>query len=141
VPTDKSAAKAVASAQQEYDTCDSAWVSTTVHAPASGHFVAIWDNKGGWRARDVMHRWDAMRPGADGSLRPETADSYRSIVKPPAGGPFSAAAWAALGGPAPSSPIDAADIAPGVAPGAAGAGDSAAASTPDLAAASATGAK
>lgn len=101
-------APVVVEESKEYKKCDSTWVVLQAAAPTDGAFVGVWDNKGGWRQREVVHREDrmvappagapAVSPGgvALGPLWPESALTRRSIVVPAPTGAYSAAAWAAL---------------------------------------------
>ena len=42
---------------------DTHFVLSEVTAPASGSFVATWDNSAGWHQRTVLHRWDVIVGG------------------------------------------------------------------------------
>lgn len=94
--------------QREYKKCDTTWVTLQAAAPTDGAFEAVWDNKAGWRQREVIYRTDRMVAAPAGApavslggvtlgpLWPETALTRRSIVLPAPSGPYSAAAWATL---------------------------------------------
>jgi hypothetical protein len=86
----------VAAAVADYKDCDSTWVSKVFTAAAAGHFVSTWDNRAGWRNRELFYRCDPMLPGADGVRRPELPGKYGICVRPAESGPFSTAAWDAM---------------------------------------------
>ena len=86
----------MAAAVTDYKDCDSTWVSKVFTAAAAGHFVSTWDNRAGWRNRELFYRCDPMLPGADGVRRPELPGKYGICVRPAESGPFSTAAWDAM---------------------------------------------
>jgi hypothetical protein len=82
---------------QSYKAAEESWVTVVVQAPAAGTVVGLFDNKAGWRQRELWCRTDVMVNVGGGQFKPELALTHDSIVQPntPSDGPFSAAAWAA----------------------------------------------
>jgi hypothetical protein len=46
-----------------YPDCDKAAVEVRHTPAADGYYVATWDNRSGWRSRELFHRWDVVVDG------------------------------------------------------------------------------
>lgn len=75
--------------------CDTEWVTVVATAPADGSLTALWDNKAGWRQRELLYRIEPVVRESEGETRGATA---AAAAAPAAGG--AGAAGHAAGAPA-----------------------------------------